>query len=420
MPKEILLPELAESVVEGEIQKWLVAVGDRVLVDQPIVEVMTDKATVELPSPYAGIVHRLLAAEGEVVRVHAPIAILLAEGEPEPSPTASRTIATPARDASLFTPSDDTPVIKNPFFAANRIRVTPAARKIARDKGVDLAAIAGSGPHGRIRVIDVETAATRPSAGPVAFAALGYRTPPGFEHLEERIPIRGVRRVISDQMTASHLHAARTLVVDEADLTGLKELRTRLNQPADRGERRLTYLPFICRAVTIALERFPALNASLDEVRQEIVLKRYYHLGLAVATDSGLMVPVVRDAGSKSLTTLAAEIDDLATRARQGKLAPAELTGSTFTITSIGNVGTLFTFPIIHLPNAAILGVHTIKRRPMVIEEDGKERIAPRDMVYLSLSFDHRLIDGATAADFLRAVIAELEQEGGGELGAGG
>src|SRR5262249_50013465 len=164
----------------------------------------------------------------------------------------------------------------------------------------------------------------------------------------------------------SHLHPVRTLVVDEADFTGLKALRARLNQ---EGGQRLTYLPFICLAVARGLERFPALNSSIDEVTEEIVFKNYCHLGLAVATDSGLMVPVVRDAGSKPVATLAAEIDDLATRARNGKLAPAELVGSSFTITSIGPVGTLFSFPIINLPNAAILGVHTIQRRPVVIDD---------------------------------------------------
>jgi pyruvate dehydrogenase E2 component (dihydrolipoamide acetyltransferase) len=407
MPHEIRLPELAESVVEGEIQRWLVAVGDRVAVDQPLVEVMTDKATVELPSPFAGIVHRLLVREGEVVPVHGLIAIVLAPGESEPTEAAPAKPAPEPSDGSLFRPSADAAPIRNPFLVAKRIRVTPAARKIARDRGVDLASVAGSGPHGRIRVQDVEAAGRRSAKASGGLASIPYRSTPELHALERRVPIRGVRRAIVEQMTASHLHPVRTLVVDEADFTRLKALRARWNRQGTGA--RLTYLPFICHAVARGLERFPALNSSIDEVSEEIVFKSYCHLGLAVATDAGLVVPVVRDAGTKSLGILADEIEDLAARARHGKLSPVELVGSSFTITSIGPVGTLFSFPIINLPNAAILGVHTIQRRPVVIEEAGEERIVARDMVYLSLSFDHRLIDGATAADFMQLVVSELE-----------
>jgi pyruvate dehydrogenase E2 component (dihydrolipoamide acetyltransferase) len=370
---------------------------------------MTDKATVELPSPFAGLVHRLLAAEGDIVKVHATIAILLAPGESEPAETPAPAKPAPPSDGSLFRPSEEAAPIRNPFLVAKRIRVTPAARKIARDRAVDLATVAGSGPHGRIRVSDVEAAGKTTSKAASGLAPIPYKSTPELQALERRVPIRGVRRAISEQMTVSHLHPVRTLVVDEADFTRLKALRALLNQ---RGAGpRFTYLPFICHAVARGLERFPALNSSIDEVTEEIVLKSYCHLGLAVATDQGLVVPVVRDAGSKALARLAAEIEDLATRARSGKLAPAELVGSSFTITSIGPVGTLFSFPIINLPNAAILGVHTIQRRPVVIEEDGVERIVARDMVYLSLSFDHRLIDGETASNFMQLVVAELESD---------
>jgi pyruvate dehydrogenase E2 component (dihydrolipoamide acetyltransferase) len=200
-------------------------------------------------------------------------------------------------------------------------------------------------------------------------------------------------------MTLSHLHTVRTLAVDEADLTALG---------AARGK--LSYLPFVVRASTLALQQFPALNSSLDERTQEIVLKRYYNIGVAVNTGAGLVVPVVKDAEAKTVEALGTEIDGLAQRAREGKLAPADVDGSTFTITSIGGVGTLFSFPIINVPDAAILGVHTIKRRPVVVTEDGQERLVVRDMAYLSLSFDHRLVDGFTAASFLRAVIERLEQ----------
>jgi pyruvate dehydrogenase E2 component (dihydrolipoamide acetyltransferase) len=205
----------------------------------------------------------------------------------------------------------------------------------------------------------------------------------------------------------------RTLVVDEADLTRLGELRTGLKPEAEAHGVHLTWLPFIFRAVAGALAEFPAVNSSLDERSQEIVLKRYYHLGMAVTTDSGLVVPVIRDVPLKSLHGLAAEIAEVAERARKGKLGPSDFVGSTFTITSIGNVGTLFSFPIINVPDAAILGVHTIQRRAVVINEPEGEKIVARSMVYLSLSFDHRLIDGATASQFLRAVIRSLENPDG-------
>jgi pyruvate dehydrogenase E2 component (dihydrolipoamide acetyltransferase) len=407
MPRTIVLPELAESVVEGEIQRWLVAVGDVVAADQPLVEVMTDKATVELPSPFPGVVHRLLAAEGAVVKVHAPIAVLLDLGEAPPVEAAGAPPEpAPSHQGSLFRPTEDRTEVRNPFLA-RRARATPKARKIARERGIDLGQVTGSGPHGRIRVADVESAAGRRQAGP---APLGYRPLAGYEDREERIPIRGVRRAIAEQMTLSHLHTVRTLAVDEADLTALRALRDRLRPELEAAGARLTYLPFVCRAVAIALERFPALNGSIDEASQEVVLKRYCHLGLAVATDGGLMVPVARDVDRKSVAALAGEIGDLAARGRSGRLRPEELTGSTFTITSIGNTGTLFTFPIINLPNAGILGFHSSKRRPVVVVEDGREAIAIREMVYLSLSFDHRLVDGATAAAFLRTVIESIEE----------
>jgi len=418
MPREILLPELAESVVEGEIQKWLVAEGDRVALDQPLVEVMTDKATVELPSPCAGVLWKLLVREGQVVPVHAPIALLLEEGESAETATAATAASgtAPRPDGSLFKPSEHREAIKNPFLAS-RTRATPVARRMARELGVDLGRVTGSGPLGRVRVEDVEAAAGRAGAargGDVAGfpPPVPYHTPKGYQHLEERKPLRGLRRAIARQMVASHLYTVRTLVVDEADFTALGELRARRRAEAESQGVRLAYLPFLFRALGHALERFPELNCSLDERTQEIVFKRYCNLGMAVATEDGLVVPVVRDVRAKSLLALARETQDLAQRAQQRRLTPEELTGSSFTVTSIGKVGTLFSFPIINVPDAAILGVHTIKRRPVGLEEsDGAgEQVAIRSMAYLSRSFDHRLVEGATAATFLQELIRLLER----------
>ncbi len=477
MPKELLLPELAESVVEGEIVKWLIQEGESVEEDQPVVEVMTDKVTVELPSPYAGTLQKQLVKEGDVVAVHDPIALFGddAEGEQEDVPAQGqevrgqeveesenvqaqesenvqaqeeRSIVEPGGDdeeddgdsLSLFKASaddDSTPTyqVKRQGQSATkgkpetngeakttgpfgRVLAVPAARKLARELEIDLSDVSGSGPNGRIRVDDVkahtETQAkeeTQPKRTPQASSApqtqrISYKTPQGYENLEERVPVRGLRRAISNQMVASHLQSVRTLHVDEADVTELAALRERLKPLAAKRDVKVSYLPFIMKATVAALKAYPMLNSSLDEETSEIVYKRYYNLGMAVATDVGLVVPVIKDVDRKSVLELAGEIRDLATKAREGKLAPDEVKGGTFSITNIGTLGGLFSFPIINVPEAAILGVHSIKKRPIVLEDDS---IVARQMIYLSMSFDHRVVDGAEAAMFTSYLIELLE-----------
>jgi 2-oxoisovalerate dehydrogenase E2 component (dihydrolipoyl transacylase) len=446
MPKEILMPELAESVVEGEILKWLVEEGDYLKKDQPFVEVMTDKVTVELPSPYEGVLLKKLAKEGEVVKVHAPIALIAEPGKavevvkeaPPVQAVEERSIVEPGlppkedrEDLSLFRPDPTEVAVKNPFLAERpkeergRVLAVPAARKLARELGIPIEAVPGSGPLGRVRVEDVRAYAEKlkapPSPAPApaspppqeAPAPVGFPPPPryaspkGYEHLEERVPLRGIRRTIAQGLWQSHLYTVRTLNVDEADLTELVALRERLKGEAEAQGVKLTYLPFIVKAVVRALKKYPMLNTSLDEERGEVVYKRYYHIGIAVATERGLIVPVVRDADRKSLLELAQEIALLSQKAREGRLAPEEVSGSTFTITNIGSVGATLSFPIINVPEAAILGVHSIRKRPWVMP-DGS--IQARDIMFLSLSFDHRLVDGAEAAMFTREVIRLLEK----------
>ncbi len=457
MPRELLLPELAESVVEGEIVKWLVPEGASVAKDQPIVEVMTDKVTVELPSPYAGVVAKHLAAEGEVVKVHQAIALIeeagaaagaaappdaapghgdeersIVEGgakvaddrgdelslfkpgdargeEPlhrlsfQRRPAGAYAVAEPAAPPPAAAPVPPTPAgvpgpVKGPY---GRVLAVPAARKLARELGIDIERVAGSGPNGRVRVDDVRAhaasgdgaAAARPAAAEAAA-------------LEERLPVRGLRRVIAQQMVASHLQTVRTLHVDEADVSALVAMRERLKPVAERRGVRLSYLPFVMKAVVAALKEYPALNSSLDEAKGEIVVKRYYNIGLAVAVDDGLVVPVVKDVEGLSLIEVAAEVQRLAEAARAGKLAPDDVKGGTFSITNIGSLGGLFSFPIINVPEVAILGLHSIKRRPVVLPDDS---IAARWMVYLSLSFDHRVLDGAVAASFTSRLIELLQ-----------
>ena len=383
-----------------------------------------------------------LAKEGEVVKVHAPIALIAEPGEAvegvkEPPPVQAaeeRSIVEPGlpakeekEDLSLFKPDPTQVAVKNPFLSGEkpqegarpgRVLAVPAARKLARELGIPIEEVPGSGPLGRVRVEDVRAYAERrkapperPEEGPQVLPA-GFPPPPkyappkGYEHLEERVPLRGIRRTIAQGLWQSHLYTVRTLNVDEADLTELVRLRERLKPQAEAQGVKLTYLPFIVKAVVRALKKFPMLNTSLDEERQEIVYKRYYHIGLAVATERGLIVPVVRDADRKSVLELAQEIAELSQKAREGRLAPEEVTGSTFTITNIGSVGATLSFPIINLPDAAILGVHSIRKRPWVMP-DGS--IQARDIMFLSLSFDHRLVDGAEAAMFTREVIRLLE-----------
>jgi 2-oxoisovalerate dehydrogenase E2 component (dihydrolipoyl transacylase) len=472
MPKEVILPELAESVVEGEILKWLLEEGQPIKKDQPFIEVMTDKVTVELPSPYEGVLLQKLVKEGDLVSVHAPIALIAEPGEmasaisdkkPEPKPAPSvqaaeeRSIVEPGNvveddgaNLSLFKPSGSAETVKNPFAKTpspagrgaggeevstnlhGRVIAVPAARKLARDLGLEITSIPGSGANGRVRVEDVKAfaegkeqravttegsrslsqkPAPSPSPQPSALGSLPspvqYKSPKGYEALETRVPLRGMRRVISNQMQASHLYTVRTLTVDEVDMTELVGLRSRLKADAEAQGVKLSYLPFIFKAVARALKKYPSLNSSMDEAKQEVVMKNYYHMGMAVAAEAGLIVPVIKDVDKKSLLELAKEVTDLAEKARVGKLSPEEIAGSSFSITNIGSIGALFSFPIINVPDAAILGIHSIQKRPMV---NDKDEIVVRQMMYISLSFDHRLVDGAEAARFCKEVIRLLEK----------
>ncbi len=428
MSKEFLMPELAESVVEGEIVQWLVAEGDMVKADQPLVEVMTDKVTVELPSPYSGILVRQLVKEGDVVQVNMAIALFQDDNAATTIEENAAELEDDGDQRSLFKAdksATDEPIIqiqkKNAGQVNNskitgpygRVLAVPAARKLARDIGLDITSVSGSGPNGRIRVDDVKAHASKPSepiqsleSSTVPSLTSSVNPNPELSSLEERIPVRGLRRAIAKQMLASHLETVRTLHVDEADLSSLVKLRTKLQPFAETKGAKLSYLPFIMKAVVSSLKAFPMINASLDEANNEIVRKHYYNLGLAVATDAGLLVPVVHDVANKSILDLAVRITDLASKARANKLSPEEVKGGTFSITNIGSLGGLFSFPIINVPEAAILGVHSIKKRPVVLEDDS---IVAREMLYLSLSFDHRVIDGAEAAMFTSHLIKQLE-----------
>ena len=349
MAYEFKLPDLGEGLTEGEIARWLVAEGDEITEDQPLVEIQTDKTTVEIPSPAAGKVARILVAEGEVAPVGTVLVVIGDEGPAEtPEPGSSQTNQVPE--------------------VRDRIQATPLVRKIAAELGVDLATVTGTGPGGRITEDDV-----RGGAAPK-------------EGLRE--PVRGVRRQIVEHLTRAHREIPAVTFVEECDFSNL--------------DMKLL-LPTVLKATAGALQEFPELNARLEG--DEIVFLDRYDLGIAVQTEQGLLVPVVRDCATRSVEDLRADVDALAEKARTGKLDAAELRGSTFTVTSAGKLGGLLVTPLVNHPEVGILGIHRIAPRPVV--RDGE--IVVRPMGNVSVTFDHRVVDGARAAEFTLAVIGKLE-----------
>jgi len=408
MVYEFRLPDIGEGVAEGEVVKWLVKKGDEVKENQPLVEIMTDKVNVEIPSPKQGIIQKLMAKEGEIVKVGQ---VLLAIEEKGGQPTGSAPERTPAAtkptsstSAETHTPArpQEIPLTTGPQTSrkADEVLATPATRKLARDLGVDLSVVQGTGRGGRITDEDVQ----RFKQLGRALAAVTVTTS-GPRGVEERVPLRGIRRKVAEHMLKSKNATAQVTHVDEVDMTEIAHLRERAKAAAEKRGVKLTYLPFVIKALIPALKQYPYLNSSLDDEKEEIVLKKYYNIGIATDTESGLVVPVIKDAERKSITQLATEIATLSEKAHTGQLALNEVQGSTFTITNVGGIGGVFATPIINYPEVAILGLHKITKRPVV--EDNQ--ITIRDMTYLSLSFDHRVMDGAMAARFVNAIKQYLE-----------
>ncbi|MGC4116040.1 MAG: dihydrolipoamide acetyltransferase family protein [Myxococcales bacterium] len=401
---EFKLPDIGEGIVEGEIVKWLVKEGDPVAEDQSLVEVMTDKATVVIPSPRKGRVAKLHGAEGQMAKVHAVLVTLdVSEGAGAAAAPKAEPVVTvaPAEQARAPAPHPN---------GANKVLATPVTRKIARERGIDLAAVEGSGPNGRVLkadVLKVVEGRNVPAAAAAAPRAAIVHAPVTASEGDQRVPLKGVRRAIARKMVESKFTAPHYTFVEEMDATELKALRARLNQrlAAETPSAKLSYLPFIAKAVIAALRKFPNLNANFDEATQELVVRSKVNLGVAVASDEGLVVPVIKDAGAKSLRELSSEIVMLAEAARTRRARPEDLTGGTFTISSLGEQGGLFATPILNHPEVGILGVHRMRQQPVVREG----RIEVRDMMHLSLSFDHRVIDGAIGAAFTYEVIKYLE-----------
>ncbi|HEU4949590.1 MAG TPA: dihydrolipoamide acetyltransferase family protein [Candidatus Deferrimicrobiaceae bacterium] len=396
MPIELKLPDVGEGIAEGEVVRWLVAEGAQVKEDDPLVEILTDKANVEIPSPVAGTVVKILAQPGQVVKVGESLALI----EPAGGQVAASHHLTISSDRPTTTPREAMePGRGSPPKSAGvpgaDVLATPVVRKLAKDLGVELGKVPGSGPGGRITEEDLRRAQ----------APEAPKGTPAESPAEERIPFRGRRRMIARKMVQAKTRVPHALLVDEADVSGLLAERAKLRDMGEKEGVRITILPFLMKAAAGALQRHPALNASLDEAREEIVLKKSFDIGMAVDTGDGVVVPVVRNADAKSVIELAREIERLSEAARGGTLAPSDLSGGTFTITSVGSIGGLFSYPVINVPEAAILAAHKIVTRPVV--RDGE--IVPRDMMYLSLSFDHRIVDGGAATRFLNEVVRRIE-----------
>src|SRR5438552_8769107 len=369
LAREFKLPDLGEGLGEGEVARWLVAEGDVVGEDDPLVEIQTDKATVEIPSPYAGTVLRILVPEGEVAPVGA---VLVAVGEPGESLADAGSSAGGGPSGAPSSPGQSAAVERGtPSATTKGVQATPLVRRIAAELGVDLTSVAGTGPQGRITEDDVRAA----GAGPA------------FEGRREKL--RGVRRIIAEHMTRAHHEVPAVTWVEECDFEAVS---------IDR------LLATVVNACASTLPEFSELNARLEG--DEIVYLDRYDLGVAVQTEQGLVVPVVRDCASRTIDELREDVDRLADAARAGKLAPEELRGSTFTVTSAGKIAGLFQTPIVNHPEVAILSIGRIADRPIV--RDGA--IVAAKVGYLSLTFDHRVVDGARAAEFGVAVIQRLQQ----------
>lgn len=449
------LPELGEGIHEGEIVKWHVQPGDTVEEDQVIMEVQNDKAVVEVPSPVKGKVLELKVTEGTVSVVGDPLIDFEVEGEipnlpdhghgdaPAAEAPAAAEKMEPGCDIGSQVSANANQALETPMATATATAVaasidrkhvlaTPSVRKYAREKGVQLANVPGTGKLGRITREDVdrfvaggvapaahavaavqaEAAAVAPAAAAaptgVAQAAAAptvHYTPSAAGELEERVPLKGIRKAIAKAMVKSAYTAPHVTIFDEVDVTALVAMRKDAKPLAEERGVKLTYLPMIVKAVVAGLKKFPELNASIDDEKQEVIYKKYYNIGIATSTDDGLLVPVVKAADSKSIFQIAGEISELAKKARERKATADELKGSTFSITNIGSAGGMFFTPIINHPEVAILGVGRISEKPIV--KNGE--IVVGQMLHLSLSFDHRLVDGEPAQRFVNYVKQLLE-----------
>ena len=434
----VVLPQLGESVTEGTVTRWLKGLGDTVAVDEPLLEVSTDKVDTEIPSPVAGVLLEITVAEDGVAQVGGQLGVIgsadAAPSAPAPAaPAPIETVAAPASPAAA--PAATVSTVNNADAYA-----TPLVRKLAAERGVDLATVKGTGVGGRIRKEDIlgtaptlapttvaaprpvesvphvaPTAVTTPAPAAASSApAPAAATPasPATELRGRTEPMSRLRKVIAERMVESLQVSAQLTSVVEVDVTKIAALRNRSKVAFEQREGvKLSFLPFFAKAACEALKQFPTVNAQIDQEAGAVTYFESEHLGIAVDTERGLLVPVIQGAGDLNIGGLARKIADLAERTRTNKLSPDELSGGTFTLTNTGSRGALFDTPIINQPQVAILGTGAVVKRPVVItDETGSDVIAVRQMVYLALTYDHRLVDGADAARFLSSIKARLEE----------
>jgi pyruvate dehydrogenase E2 component (dihydrolipoamide acetyltransferase) len=409
MAFEFKFPDIGEGLTEGEIVRWLVKEGDEITEGQPLVEVETDKALAEIPSPKTGVVLKILAREKEIVKVGQVIVVFGEKGEaltaPPPQPKSVGVVG------ELEEAPEEAPAVAvkaesvKPAFISEHALATPAVRALAKELGVDINKLQGTGPEGRVLEKDVRRFAEGKEK-PVE----EVKKPTKVKKYDlygyvERIPLKGVRRSIAKAMVKSMYTAPHVTAMDEADVTALWKIREKEKKAAEKKGTKLTILPFIIKGVIAGLSEHPYLNASLDDENEEIILKKYFNIGVATDTPEGLMVPVVKNAKDKSILQLAQELTQLAEKARNRTIDLADLKGGTFTVSNYGALGGIYATPIINYPEVAILGVGKIKDTPVV--RNGK--LVVRKILSLALSFDHRVVDGGEGARFLNTVIARLE-----------
>ncbi|MGE0616515.1 MAG: dihydrolipoamide acetyltransferase family protein [Bacteriovoracia bacterium] len=444
---EFKLPELGEGVHEGELVSWKVKVGDMVKDDQPICEVMTDKATVEIPAPFSGKVTAINAKEGTTVHVGQVLITYEGAGgtatqSAESSAKATGATASPSTPAASankapapsapaggngHTKSGHSPSASAPMAASStgagatsgatgggHVAAAPSARKLAREMGVDISRVSGSGPHGRVMKEDIMNSGRGGSgAGMSGGMSMPGTVPMGQRNFpaggEQRVAFKGLRKKISEKMRISKDKAAHFTYVEEADATELVNLRNQAKEIGAKSGVKVTYLPFIMKAMVAALRQYPILNSSLDEEAGELVYKHYFNIGLSIQTEDGLTAPVVKNVEHKTILELAADIQNLVDRARAKKLTVEDFHGGTITLTNAGSIGGLFATPVINYPEVAILGFNKIFRKPVAKLVNGREEVVVRDWTYFSISLDHRVVDGAIGAEFMKTFIRYIE-----------
>lgn len=427
--QDVKLPELGEGVTEGELVKWLVKPGDSVKADQPVAEIMTDKATVEVPTPVSGTVKELKFKAGDVVKVEsvllvltgasgssaasgsasaAPSSIHAAIGQGANSAPASQGAAKAMASASATSSSGIFPPV-----ADSKVLATPATRRLAREMNIDINQIKGTGLAGRVTRDDVtaavgsgsvkSTAGAAASSNALSIPKLAYQGPQGA--VEERVPLIGIRKKIAENMQKSKAIIPHFTLMDEANVTDLVQMRESLKDFAEKNGTKITYLPIVMKALIATVREFPMFNASIDDAAGEIVYKKYFNIGFAADTPNGLVVPVIKNADSKTIVELSKEILELSKRARDNKLKPDEMKGACITVTNIGSIGGTYATPVINHPEVAILGMYKIDEKPVI--RNGQ--LTAIKVMNFTVTADHRLIDGAVAAKFLKSFMERIE-----------